>query len=416
MTNDELFCTFAEENETKMEKHQRLLALWLACLISISGAAQEAEEHQTQYEAMQTDYGFFGTTDAIFSKSETIICTFSLTQNKPKGDKIYPTMLSIWLHADALATKSQELTIKQIADAGSAMVDGQFRHPAKLQLENGEEVELYFSINNLTEDYTHHTVMLTTPISDLSSPSLLSNPTRYGELATKLRRYDITAIHIANTTLYLQPLGFHSAAYINGICKELMLTGCNTDSFNAADLREADDFDVSGFHQNRRAKSIDELVYHALGCFPSDIRNIKPAAAVDIIRKNTAWLLDDNPDYHELGFTQADGYDFTYHGLQIGAEMCWEMPADSNTSSTDAMRLTGYNYYFKLYSKDKKAVRKAYHKLCEELEALDFSLKPHKGEKGDKEPLRAERDIYHVETCYYLNVHDQYVIQLKIIF
>lgn len=394
-----------------MKKHQRLFSLCIACLTAIAAVAQEIEEHQTQYEATQTDYGYFGTTDAVFSISETIICTFSLTQNKPKGDKIYPTMLSIWLHADAMATKSQELTVRQIAQAGSATVDGQFRHPATLQLENGEEVELGFSINNLTEGYTHHTVMLTAPISDIDNRS---NTAMYGELATKLRRYDITAIHIANTTLYLQQLGFHSAAYINGICKELLLAGCNTASFNAPDQREADDFDASGFHQPQRSKSIDELVYHALGCFPTDIRNIKPATAVEIIRKNTSWLIDDQPDYHELGFTHEDGYDFTYQGLQIGAEMCWDTPAGGNSSSTDAMQLTGYNYYFKLYSKDKKAVRKAYHKLCEELEALGFALKPHQGEKGDKQPLQAERDGYHIQTCYYLNIRDQYVIQLQV--
>ena len=38
-----------------------------------------------------------------------------------------------------------------------------------------------------------------------------------------------------------------------------------------------------------------------------------------------------------------------------------------------------------------------------------------KGDKGDKEPLQANHDIYHIECCYYLNIHDQYVIQLKVV-
>ena len=153
-----------------MSIRQRIFILTMVWFAALGSVAQETEERQVEYEAMQTDYGYFGTTDAIFSQSETVICTFSLTQNKPKGDKIYPTMLSIWLHADALATKSQELTIKQIASAGSRVLDGQFRHPATLLLENDEQVELNFSINNLTEDYTHYTMMLTAPVSSPRMP------------------------------------------------------------------------------------------------------------------------------------------------------------------------------------------------------------------------------------------------------
>ena len=383
-----------------MKKHQQLFALCLACLLSTAGVAQETEEHQTQYEAMQTDYGYFGTTDAIFSKSETIICTFSLTQHKPQGDKIFPTMLSIWLHADALATKSQELVIKQMADAGTRMPDGQFRYQAMLLLENDEQLTMDFSINNLTEDYTHHTVILTAPIAPSHAQHAES---RYGELATKLRRYDIISITIAGTTLNLSLLGFHSAEYINSICQKMMLAGCETTSFNTLDNREAADYDASGFQMTRREKSIDELVFHALGCFPSDIRGIKPETAIEIIRENTDWLIDDHPDYHELGFTQEDNYDFTYRGLRIGAEMCW-----------DNQQFTGYNYYFKLYSKDKKSVKHNYHALCNELEILGFRLTECKGEDGDKEPLQATYGTHHIETCYYLNIHDEYVIQLKV--
>ena len=219
----------------------------IMCIAVCGALAQNTEpedqDYPVEYEAMQTDYGFYGTTNAIFSTSETIICTFSLTQNKPKGDKIYPTMLNIWLHADAFSTKYQELDIKQIASVGSRVVDGQFRHPATLLLENEEQVTLNFTINNLTDDHTHHTVMLTAPISDVDNTH---NTAMYGELATKLRRYDIVAITIANTTLSLRLMGLHSAQYINGICKELMLAGCNTASFNALDSREAEDFDVSG--------------------------------------------------------------------------------------------------------------------------------------------------------------------------
>lgn len=371
----------------------------------------EDQDDLIEYEASQTDYGFFGTTNAIFSTSETIICTFSLTQNKPKGDKIYPTMLSIWLHADAFSTKYQELIIKQIANAGSRVIDGQFRHPATLLLENDEQVTLNFTINNLTDDHTHHTVMLTAPISDVDNTH---NTAMYGELATKLRRYDIVAITIANTTLSLRLMGLHSAQYINGICKELVLAGCNTASFNVLDSREADDFDVSGFRLTSHEKSIDELVYHALGCFPTDIRNIKPSTAVEVIRKNTQWILDDNPDFHELEFTQEDGYDFKYNGLQIIGEMCWETPEGSSLTNINAMQFKGYNYYFKLPSKDKKAVKEAYQSLRNELEILGFRLAAFQGDKGDKEPLRATHNTYHVECCYYLNVHDQYVIQLKV--
>lgn len=396
-----------------MSIRQRIFILTMVWFAALGSVAQETEERQVEYEAMQTDYGYFGTTDAIFSQSETVICTFSLTQNKPKGDKIYPTMLSIWLHADALATKSQELTIKQIASAGSRVLDGQFRHPATLLLENDEQVELNFSINNLTEDYTHYTMMLTAPVSDVDNKG---NTTTYGELATKLRRYDIVSITIANATLNLRLLGFHSAEYINSICKELMLAGCNTASFNTYDSRETDDFDVSGFRQKRGEKSLDDLLFHALGCFPSDIRNMKPTTATEIIRRNTTWLLDDDPDYRELGFTQEDGYDFTYHGIQIGAEMCWTVPPGNSPSNTDAMQLNGYNYYFKFYSKDKRAVKDAYYTLCEELQVLGFSLTAYKGEKGDKEPMRGRNGDYRIETCYYLNINDEYVIQLKVSF
>lgn len=387
----------------------------ISCLSFSVAAAQdtppETDQHAVEYEAMQTDYGYFGTTDAIFSPSETVICTFSLTQNKPKGNKIYPTMLSIWLHADAFSTKSQELIIKQIAKAGSKMVDGQFRHPATLLLGNGEEVSLNFTINNLTEDYTHHSVMLTAPISD---PDNTGNSAMYGELATKLRRYDIVSITIANATLSLRLLGLKSSEYINGICRELMLAGCNTASFNTPDSREASDYDVSGFRRMHREKSIDELVFHALGCFPSDIRNIKPTDALQLIADNTEWIVDDDPDFHELEFSQADNYDFTYHGLRLSAEMCWDTPAGSSRTNTDAMVFKGYNYYMQLYSKEKKAVREHYETLCEELEVLGFNLTPHKGEKGDKEPLFAVHDTYRIETCYYKNVHDEYVIQLKV--
>ena len=403
-----------------MNIKQRLTILAAACLTAFGAYAQEPadtpeEEYEPKYEAMQTDYGFFGTTDAIFSKSETIICTFSLTQHNPQGDKIYPTMLNIWLHADAMTAKSQELIVKQIANAGSKLIDGQFRHHATLVLENNEEVELNFSINNLTEDNTHHTVMLTAPITpSLNTPPSTLNAqhstlnaqhsTLNATLATKLRRYDIVAISIANTTLNLKLLGFKSAQYLNGICQELMLAGCNTEAFNSPDSREAEDYDVSGFQNSRREKSIDELVFHALGCFPSDIRGMKPATAIQIIRNNTEWVMDDEPDYHELEFTQADGYDFTYHGIRIGAEMCWD----------DNQQLQGYNYYFKLYSKDKQMVKAAYHRLCDELESLGFPLETCSGDRGDKDPRQGTFNSYHVQTCYYLNVNDQYVIQLQV--
>ncbi len=382
------------------------LSVMILWTVPVFGQDMDETEYQVSYEAMQTDYGYFGTTDAIFSKSETIISTFSLTQNKPKGNKIYPTMMSIWLHADAFATKSQELYVKQIAQAGTHTVDGQFRFPATLLLENDEKIDLQFSINNLTEDYTHYTVMLTAPIS---SPDDTHNSAMYGELATKLRRYNIVTITIANTTLNLQLLGYRSADYINGICKALMEAGCTTASFNTLDSREAEDFDVSGFRNMHRERSIDELVFHALGCFPSDIMNIKPQTAVNIIRQNTDWIIDDQPDFSELEFTQADGYDFTWHGIRIGAEMCWDMQASPPV-------FTGYNYYFKLYSKDKKAVKAAYLRLADELETLGFPMQPCKGDKGDKEPLSAQHPAlgYQLMTCYYLNVNDQYVIQLKV--
>ena len=377
-------------------------------LLGVPAYAQDTDEteYQVSYEAMQTDYGYFGTTDAIFSNSETIICTFSLTQNKPNGNKIYPTMMNIWLHADAFATKSQELLIKQIAQAGTRTVDGQFRYPAILLLANNEEIELNFSINNLTEDYTHHTVMLTTPIYD---PNNTHNSAMYGELATKLRRYDIVTITIANTTLNLQMLGFRSSEYINGICKELMSAGCTTASFSVPDSREAADFDVSGFQNMHRERSIDELVFHALGCFPPDIINIKPQTAVNIIKENTDWIIDDNPDFSELEFTHADGYDFTYHGIRIAAEMCWNMQEASPV-------LTGYNYYFYLNSKDKKTVKAEYLRLTDELRTLGFPMQPCKGDKGDKEPLSSQHPTlgYQLTTCYYLNINDQYVIQLKV--
>lgn len=358
------------------------------------------DERFVTYEAMQTDYGYFGTTDAIFSRSETIICTFSLTQNKPKDDKIFPTMLSIWLDANALSTKSQELVIKHIAEAGTRMPDGRFRHPATLLLDNNEQVKMDFSINNLTEDYSRYTVMLTAPIAP---PDTRRSTLRYGELATKLRRNNIVSISIAGTTLNLSLLGFRSADYINGICQKLMLAGCETTSFNTPEHREAADFDVSGFRTTRRAKSIDELVFHALGCFPTDIQGIKPETAIEIIRENTDWLLDEEPDFQELEFTQEDNYDFTYRGLRIGAEMCW-----------DDLQFTGYNYYFKLYSKDKNSVKRNYQAMCEELEILGFRMTSRKGEDGDKEPLKGTFNNYLIETCYYLNIHDEYVIQLKV--
>ena len=371
----------------------------------------EAGEHAVEYEATQTDYGYFGTTDAIFSLSETVICTFSLTQNKPKGDKIYPTMLSIWLHADAFSTKSQEMIIKQIAKAGSKVIDGQFRHPATLLLSNGEEVSLNFTIHDLTEDYTQYSVMLTAPISD---PDNTGNSAMYGELATKLRRYNIQTITIANATLNLMVMGFKSSEYINGICRELMLAGCNTASFNAPDSRDAGDYDVSGFRRVRREKSIDELVFHALGCFPSDIRNIKPSDAVKLITEHTDWILDDEPDFHELELSLADNYDFTYHGLRLSAEMCWVTPPGTSRTNTDAMQFSGYNYYMQLYSKDKRVTKEFYQTLREELEVLGFQMTPYKGEEGDKDPLFAVHDGYRITTCYYKNVHNEYVIQLKV--
>lgn len=403
MTFD-FFYYLCAENVAFMNRKSRfwtLCTLWLGT-IALSAQTPRIDENQppVEYEAMQTDYGYFGTTDAIFSKSETIICTFSLTQHKPQDDKIFPTMLSIWLHADALSTKSQELVIKQMASAGTRMPDGQFRYPATLLLENDEKVTMDFSINNLTEDYTHHTVILTAPIAP---PHARNATSRYGELATKLRRYDIVSISIAGTTLNLSLLGFHSAEYINSICQKMMLAGCETTSFNTFDNREAADFDISGFRTARREKSIDELVFHALGCFPSDIQGIKPATAIEIIQDNTDWLIDDHPDYHELGFTQEDNYDFTYRGLRIGAEMCW-----------DDEQFTGYNYYFKLYSKDKKSVKRNYQALCDELEILGFQLAPRKGDDGDKEPLKGSYGTYLIETCYYLNIHDEYVIQLQV--
>lgn len=387
-----------------MNNRRRLSITIITCLMFsvIWGQTPATDEapYPIHYEASQTDYGYFGTTDALFSKSETIICTFSLTQNKPQGNKIFPTMLSIWLHADAFATKSQELLIKQIAQAGTRQVDGQFRHKAELLLQNDERVELNFSINNLTEDYTHHTVMLTAPIS---MPDNQHNSAMYGELATKLRRYNIVTITIANTTLNLQQMGFESATCINGICKELMLAGCDTEAFNTLDSREADDFDVSGFRQTHGEKSIDDLVFHALGCFPQDIRDLKPTVATDIIRRNTDWYMDERPDYSALEFTKADGYDFTYHGLRVSAEMCWE-----------GTTFVGYNYYFQLSSKEKRMARAAYQRMCDELEALGFLLTEADGDRGDKDPQKGTFGGYNIHTCYYQNVHDEYVIQLRV--
>ena len=90
------------------------------------------------------------------------------------------------------------------------------------------------------------------------------------------------------------------------------------------------------------------------------------------------------------------------------------VPEGSSLTNINAMQFKGYNYYFKLPSKDKKAVKEAYQSLRNELEILGFRLTAFQGDKGDKEPLRATHNTYHVECCYYLNVHDQYVIQLKV--
>ena len=242
--------------------------------------------------------------------------------------------------------------------------------------------------------------MLTAPITATGTRRTRTD----GELAILLQRYDIVTISMANTTLNLKLLGFKSAQYIDGICQELMLAGCPSESFNPPDSREADDYDVSLFKIRRREKSIDELVFHALGCFPSDISSIKPATAIEIIRRHTDWIMDDEPDYHELEFTQADGYDFTYHGMRIGAEMCWD----------DHQQLLGYNYYFKLYSKDKQMVKANYRRLCDELESLGFLLEACRSDRGDKDPRQGTSNGYKVQTCYYLNVNDQYVIQLKV--
>ena len=67
---------------------QFLTTIFILCMAVCGIRAQVTEPTEQddgiEYEAMQTDYGYYGTTNALFSTSETVICTFSLTQNKPK--------------------------------------------------------------------------------------------------------------------------------------------------------------------------------------------------------------------------------------------------------------------------------------------------------------------------------------------
>ncbi|MBQ8655742.1 MAG: hypothetical protein IJ527_01570 [Prevotella sp.] len=388
-----------------------VVACLVVCVCTAQNTELKEEGYDVEFDATQTEYGFFGTTNAVFSESTTVIATFSLTQNAPRDGKVYPTVLSIYLQANNMMTQHQEQEVRNIAQGGQRTVDGKFPHKAVITLDNDKTVNLRFAVNNLTEGYTHSAVMLTAPIYD---PADRDNRAMFGELATELRQHDIRTLTILGSTLDLLAMGFHTANILNGICQELMLKGCSMESMWQPDRREVTAFDVSGFRSAKREKTIDELVFHALGCFPQDIRGIRPSQAKTIISENTEWLMDDNPDYHELEFTSEDGYDHTYLGLRMSASMCWGDPPTGSVNQQDNMPLTGYNYYFRLYSKDKKQARASYETMCDDLEALGFHLQEREGDRGDKDPLAAELNGLRVETCYYLNVRDEYVIALKI--
>ena len=404
------------------DRKRRLLSVRLSCVLiawavafvcSAQNTELKEEGYDVEYEATQTDYGYFGTTNAIFSESTTIIATFSLTQNTPRDGKVYPTVLSIYLQANNMMSKHQEQEVRAIAQAGQRTVDGKFPHKAVIILDNDKTVNLRFAVNNLTEGYTHSAVMLTAPIYD---PADRDNSQMFGELATELRTYDIRTLSILGTTLDLQAMGFHTAQFINGITQELMLKGCDLETLtpSVAHTPTSTLLDVSGFRSAKREKSIDELVFHALGCFPQDIRGIKPSQAKTIISENTEWVMDELPDYHELEFTSADGYDHTYLGMRMSAAMCWGDPPTGSPNQQDKMPFLGYNYYFRLYSNKKKQARESYEAMCEDLEALGFHLKERKGDSGDKDPKVGELNDLRVETCYYLNVRDEYIISLKV--
>lgn len=399
-----------------------LLSMKLACVLltwALAGVCMaqntelKEEGYDVEYEATQTDYGYFGTTNAIFSESTTIIATFSLTQNTPRDGKVYPTVLSIYLQANNMMSKHQEQEVRAIAQAGQRTIDGKFPHKAVITLDNDKTVNLRFAVNNLTEGYTHSAVMLTAPIYD---PADRDNSEMFGEIATELRMHDIRTLNIAGSTLDLLAMGFHTAQIINGICQELMLKGCSIETMTPSVQNTVPSalLDVSGFRSAKREKSIDELVFHALGCFPQDIRGIKPSQAKKIISENTEWVMDDVPDFHELEFTSADGYDHTYLGLRMSAAMCWGDAPTGSVNQQDNMPFLGYNYYFRLYSNKKKQARESYETMCDDLEALGFQLKKREGDRGDKDPKEGTLNGLHIETCYYLNVRDEYVIALKV--
>lgn len=393
-----------------------ILVAWVLAGVCMAQNTELKEEgYDVEYEATQTDYGYFGTTNAIFSESTTVIATFSLTQNTPRDGKVYPTVLSIYLQANNMMSKHQEQEVRAIAQAGQRTIDGKFPHKAAITLDNDKTVNLRFAVNNLTEGYTHSAVMLTAPIYD---PADRDNSEMFGEIATELRMYDIRTLNIAGSTLDLLAMGFHTAQIINGICQELMLKGCSIETMTPSVQNTVPSalLDVSGFRSAKREKSIDELVFHALGCFPQDIRGIKPSQAKKIISENTEWVMDDVPDFHELEFTSADGYDHTYLGLRMSAAMCWGDAPTGSVNQQDNMPFLGYNYYFRLYSNKKKQARESYETMCDDLEALGFQLKKREGDRGDKDPKEGTLNGLHIETCYYLNVRDEYVIALKVIY
>lgn len=384
------------------------------CLTTISTAQNrglEEEGYKTEYEATKTDYGFYGTTNAIFSESATIISTFSLTQHKPEDGRIYPMILNLFFQANAENYGHQEEVVKAIASSGATTLSTDYTHEGRLLLANNETVTLHFAITNLSEGGSHDVAILAAPIFD---PEQRTNRAMFGEIATKLRRHDIRTLTIGGQTLNFQLLGLRSAEHINNICKKLVLAGCNSASFNSTERPEESDIDVSLFESTRKEKTIDELLFHALGCFPKDIKNITPAMATNIIRKNTTWRIDARPNYQEFEFTPADGYNFTYNGIPVTAEMCWDPAPGPNPNRTDLMPFRGYNYYFKLHSADKKRVKKLYAELIEDLDALGFHMMKHDGDSGDKEPKWGRKDSYRIETCYYVNVFDQYVITLRV--
>ena len=341
-----------------------ILVAWVLAGVCMAQNTELKEEgYDVEYEATQTDYGYFGTTNAIFSESTTVIATFSLTQNTPRDGKVYPTVLSIYLQANNMMSKHQEQEVRAIAQAGQRTIDGKFPHKAVITLDNDKTVNLRFAVNNLTEGYTHSAVMLTAPIYD---PADRDNSEMFGEIATELRMHDIRTLNIAGSTLDLLAMGFHTAQIINGICQELMLKGCSIETMTPSVQNTVPSalLDVSGFRSAKREKSIDELVFHALGCFPQDIRGIKPSQAKKIISENTEWVMDDVPDFHELEFTSADGYDHTYLGLRMSAAMCWGDAPTGSVNQQDNMPFLGYNYYFRLYSNKKKQARESYETMC----------------------------------------------------